>query len=107
MTAILDFSLNAMSNVISDHTTRSGIPENPIVDTKIKKLLLFCREWCQFKVCPLPNGGHLEFVQFSQIAQGYPLDIRQICVINPMRVWNQSKKTLTAGAGYSLIAADY
>ena len=77
MAAILDFSPNAMSNVISDHTTRSGIPENSIVDTKIKKLLLFCREWCQFKVCPLPNGGHLEFVQFSQIAQGYPLDIRR------------------------------
>ena len=24
--------------------------------------------------------------------QGYPLDIRQICNIDPMRVWNPSKK---------------
>ena len=34
MAAILDFTHNSMSKVISDHTTRSGIPENPIVDTK-------------------------------------------------------------------------
>ena len=88
------FTHNAMYNVIADHTTRSGIPENPIVDTKIMKLLLFCRKLWQFKVWPSPNGGHFEFLEFSQIAQGYPLDIRQICVIDPMRVWNQSKKKL-------------
>ena len=34
MAAILDFTNNAMSEVIFDHTTISGIPENPIVDTK-------------------------------------------------------------------------
>ena len=49
MAAILDFTHNAMSNVIADHTTRSGIPENPIVDTNITKLL-FCRNLWQFKV---------------------------------------------------------
>ena len=35
MAAVLDFTNNAMSKVIFDHITRSGIPENPIVDTKI------------------------------------------------------------------------
>ena len=44
MAAILDFTPNAMSNVISDHTTRSGIPESPIVDTKIMMLRLFCEK---------------------------------------------------------------
>ena len=28
--------------IVADLTTRSGIPENPIVDTKSRKLLLFC-----------------------------------------------------------------
>ena len=55
LAAIFDFTNNAMSKVTSDHTTRSGIPENLIVDTKIMKLLLFCH----FEVCPWPNGGHL------------------------------------------------
>ena len=40
MADILDFTNNAMSKIISNHTTRSGLPKNPIVDTKIKKLLL-------------------------------------------------------------------
>ena len=34
------FTHIAMSKVISDHTTKSGIPKNPIVDTIIMKLLL-------------------------------------------------------------------
>ena len=64
MAAILDFIHNAMSKVIADHTTRSGILKNPIVNTKIMKLHLFCRKLCQFKFWPSPNGGHIEFVQF-------------------------------------------
>ena len=40
MAAILDFTHNGMSKVISDHTTRSCLPENPKVDTKIMNLFL-------------------------------------------------------------------
>ena len=50
MSAILDFTNNAMSKVISNPTTRSGIPENPIVDTKIVSLLLLCRKIYHFIV---------------------------------------------------------
>ena len=50
MAAILDFTHNAMSKVISDHTTSSGIPENPIVDSKIMKLRLFCEKLYQLNV---------------------------------------------------------
>ena len=49
MAVILDFTHNAMSKLISDHTTRSGVPENPIVNTKIKKLFLFCRKCANLK----------------------------------------------------------
>ena len=44
MAVILDFTHNAMSKVMwfADHTNRSGIPENHIVDTEIMKLLPFC-----------------------------------------------------------------
>ena len=88
--------------IVADHTTKSGIPENPTVNTKSRKLLLFCRNICQFKVWPSPNSGHFEFVQFSQITQ----DIWLIWIIDPMRVWNPSKKkTLIAGAWNSLMAA--
>ena len=45
MWAILHFTSNAMSKVISNPTTRSGIPENPAVDTKIVSLLLFCQKY--------------------------------------------------------------
>ena len=48
-------------NVFSGHTTMSGIPENPMVDTKITNLLLFCRKLYQFIVWPCTNGGHLGF----------------------------------------------
>ena len=34
MTPILDFANYAMSKVFFDHTTMSGMPKNPIVDTK-------------------------------------------------------------------------
>ena len=100
MAAILDFTHNAMYNVIADHTTRSGIPENPIVDTKIMKLLLFCRKLWQFKVWPSPNGGHFEFLQFS--SSWYPADMHYR---SHEGVESIEKKTLTAGAGYSLMAA--
>ena len=50
MSAILDFTNNAMSKVFSNPTTRSGIPENPVVHTKIASLLLFCRKLYQFIV---------------------------------------------------------
>ena len=57
----LGFYQQAMSAVISNPTPRSGIPENPIVDTKIVSLLLFCRKIYQFIVWPWANGGHLGF----------------------------------------------
>ena len=47
---VLNDAYNAISKVIFDHTTRSHIPENPMVDTKIMKLLLFCRKLYQFNV---------------------------------------------------------
>ena len=47
--------------VFSGHTTMSGVPENPIVDTKITNLLLICRKLYQFIVWPYTNGGHLGF----------------------------------------------
>ena len=50
MAAILDFTHNSLPKVIFDHTTRSGIPENPIVDTKIMKLRLFCEKLYQLNV---------------------------------------------------------
>ena len=34
----------------SRHTTMSGVPENPMVDTKVTNLLLFCRQLYQFIV---------------------------------------------------------
>ena len=47
--------------VRSGHTTMSGVPENPMVYTKITNLLLFCRQLNQFIVWPCTNGGHLGF----------------------------------------------
>ena len=35
MAAILNFTQNAMSKNIFDHTTMLRIPENPLVDTQI------------------------------------------------------------------------
>ena len=63
MTAILDFTHNTMSKVFFDHATMSDMPENPIVDIKIKikNLCLFCQKWYQFIVWPWTNGGHLRF----------------------------------------------
>ena len=48
--ALLDFTHNAMSKVISDHTTRSGIPENPIVDNQNQEAVPILSKTCQFKV---------------------------------------------------------
>ena len=67
MAAILDFTHNAMSNVISDHTTRSGIPENPVVDSRIMKLRLFCEKLYQLNVWLWQNGGHLGKWPISEI----------------------------------------
>ena len=47
--------------VRSGHTTMSGVPENPMVYTKITHLLLFWRKWYQFIVWPWTYGGHLGF----------------------------------------------
>ena len=46
------FTHNSMSKVFCGHITRSDIPENRIVDTKIINLLLFCRELYQFNAWP-------------------------------------------------------
>ena len=48
MEAILDFAHYAISKVLLNHFTMSGILENPMVDTKIILLRPFCRKWCQF-----------------------------------------------------------
>ena len=48
MEAILDFTYNAMSKIISGHTNMSGIPENPMVDTKIMNLLIFHLKLCKY-----------------------------------------------------------
>ena len=54
--------------VFSGHTTMSGVPGNPMVDTKITNLLLFCRQLYKFIVWPCTNGGHLGFCRhFSNI----------------------------------------
>ena len=68
----ISLTMQCLKLFLTTPLSRSGIPENPIEDTKIMKLLLFCRKLWQFKVLPSPNDGHFEFVRFSQIAQGYP-----------------------------------
>ena len=69
MSAILDFTNSAMFKVISNPTTRSGIPENPIADTKIVNVLLFCRKTYQFIVRPWANGGHLAFFTHNAMSK--------------------------------------
>ena len=44
MAAILDFTHNAISKVLSNPSTMSAIPENPMVDTKSMLLWPFCRK---------------------------------------------------------------
>ena len=41
MAAMLDYTNNAMSRVLSDTITLSGVPENPKIDTKIMNLPSF------------------------------------------------------------------
>ena len=50
MKAILDFTHNAMSKIISGHTIMSGIHENPMVNTKIMNLIILYRKLYQFNV---------------------------------------------------------
>ena len=45
MAAILNFTQNALSEEISNHTTMSGIPENHMVDTKIMLFRPICRKF--------------------------------------------------------------
>ena len=44
MAAILDFIHYAVSKVLSDYITMSGITENRMLDAKIMNLRLFCRK---------------------------------------------------------------
>ena len=44
MADILDFIHNAMSKVLSDYITMSGITEARMLDTEIKNLRLFYRK---------------------------------------------------------------
>ena len=60
MAAILDFSQNAMVKVLANHTTISGIPQNPTIDTKIMLSRLFCQK-CKFLAKLCKNEGHLGF----------------------------------------------
>ena len=41
MVAILDFTHNALTNIISGHTIMSGISDNHMVDTKVMNQLIF------------------------------------------------------------------
>ena len=50
-----------MSNVFSDRTTISSIHENPMVDTIIMNMLMFCLKLFKCIVSPGTNGGHLGF----------------------------------------------
>ena len=64
MAAILYFTHNAMFKVISDHTTRSGKPKNPIVDTKssysVENYVNLKFDLCQMAAI-LENGQFLSF----------------------------------------------
>ena len=67
MAGILDFTHNAMFKVISDHTSRSCMPENPMVDTEIMKMLIFCKNCINLMVdngqmaAILENGRFLSY----------------------------------------------
>ena len=41
MVAILDFTHNAMTKIISGYTIMSGIPDNNMVDTKVMNQFIF------------------------------------------------------------------
>ena len=58
MAAILAFTQNAMSkNTFWPHHFMSGIPENPLVDTKIMNHYILLKLY-EFIVWPYTNGGH-------------------------------------------------
>ena len=61
MAAILDFIHNAMSKVLSEYITMSGITEARMLDNKIKNLRLFCRKYYHFLV---QMAAILDFVNF-------------------------------------------
>ena len=50
MAAILDLPTMQCHKIFSGHTTMSGVPENPMVDTQITNLLLFYRQLYPFIV---------------------------------------------------------
>ena len=66
MADILDFNDNAMCKVISEHTTRSCIPENLKVDTKIMNLLLLRRKLYPFNVCLSQIVAILDFAHNTE-----------------------------------------
>ena len=58
MTAILDFTQNAMSkNTFWPHRYTPGIPENPLVGTQIMNHYILLKLY-QFIAWPCTNGGH-------------------------------------------------
>ena len=69
MAVILIFTHNVMSNIFTDNTTMSGIPENPMIDTKNKNLRLLWRKWYQFIAWPWINGGHFGFFTHNAISK--------------------------------------
>ena len=65
MEAILDFTHNAMSKIISGYTIMSGIHENPMVDTKIMHLFFHIENYIDLILDFGQNGGHFGFLRFT------------------------------------------
>ena len=61
---ILDVTHNAKPEVFFGQTTMSGIPENPMVDTKIMNLHQLCTKLALVYCLTLGSGGHLRFLIF-------------------------------------------
>ena len=61
MEAILDFTYNAISKIISGHTIMSGITEKSMADIKITNLLIFLGNYINLFFDLVQNGGHFDF----------------------------------------------
>ena len=56
---------------ISDNTTLSGIPENPMIDPIIDEYASLFRKLYQFIVWPWTNGGHLGFFTHNTMSKTF------------------------------------
>ena len=66
MAAMLDFTNNAMSRVLSDPITLPGVPKNPKIENKIMNLPLFNCDYISLMLdlgqmaAIFERGGHLK-----------------------------------------------